>query len=207
MKRVLLDIWDGIRSQPGRTGLSFVAIGIGMVSLTILLAVIGGLRERSRQIIREIGANVFAILPQQSGATSETNDICESHAALVTANFPDCTVSVTRRFQAESPGIEGNVTVIATDENLARVRQWNLISGRFIDVRDMRTSDRVVVVSRALGNMRGWEIGHVVTLKNEPFTIIGIIDPQGDTVDSEQGTAFLSAGDKSAFVPITAAKL
>jgi len=207
MRRILTDIWDGIRFQPGRTGLSFLAITIGMISLTVLLAVLGGLREKSREMIREMGAHVFAILPQKSDALSPAVGMSETHAALVAANLKDCRVSGIRQFQSELPGIEGVVTLIAADENLLDVRQWQMLAGRFIDARDMRSSERNAVITKTLSNVRGWEIGQVISLKNEPFTIVGIIAPGNDALETENTAGAISTGEKSIFVPLNSAKL
>lgn len=207
MPRILSDIWDGIRFQPGRTGLSFLAICIGMISLTVLLAILGGLREKSRVMIREMGANVFAVLPQQSDSLSETNEISESHAALIASNLPDCQVSCTRRFQAEIPGVNGTVNLIATDNNMKNVRQWRILKGRFIDVRDVRNSERTAVITKTMSHFRGWEIGQIVSLKNEPFTIVGIIGAEDDTMETENTGSTVAIGEKSVFVPLSTSKL
>lgn len=207
MNRLLSDIWDGIRFQPGRTGLSFLAISIGMISLTVLLAVLGGLHERSRQLIREMGVHVFAILPQNTGTQSGTNELLESHAALIAANLPDILVSGARKFQTELPGVAGTVTIVASDENLQTVRQWQLTSGRFLDSRDMKNSERNAVITKAMSNNRGWEIGQVVSLKNEPFTIVGIIASGGDSMEAEGPGNSISTGEKTVFVSLNSSKL
>ena len=56
----LRDLYDDVRARPGRVGLSFLALAVGMTALTVLLAVLGGLAERSRRIVEELGVNVVA---------------------------------------------------------------------------------------------------------------------------------------------------
>jgi len=205
--RVLSDIWDGIRFQPARTGLSFLAICVGMISLTVLLAILGGLSEKSRMMIKEMGANVFAILPQQLETSSETNEVREAHAALIAANLSDCQVSCARQFKAEIPGVSGTVNLVATDENMKNVRQWHLFKGRFIDLRDVRNSERNAVITKTMSHTRGWEIGQVINLKSEPFTIVGIIGTEDETMEPENAGSTISTGDKSIFVPLSTSKL
>lgn len=207
MKRLLSDIWDGIRFQPGRTALSFFAIGIGMVSLTVLLAVLGGLRERSRTLIREMGAHVFAVMPESSSTPSLTNEIFESHVSLLAANFPDCRISAMRHFKADIPGIDGSVQILASDDKMMDVRQWRLIRGRFIDLRDIRNYERNAVITTRMSNYRGWDIGQVVSIKNEPFTIVGIISQGNETMEAEGLNNSFSTGDKTVLVPLSTAKL
>ena len=207
MKRLLSDIWDGIRFQQGRTALSFLAIGIGMISLTILLAVLGGLRERSRTLIREMGANVFAIMPEASSSPSVTNEIYEAHASLLAANFPDCRISAMRRFKTEIPDINGTAQIVASDDNMLDVRQWQLVKGRFIDAHDIRNCERNAVITQRISNYRGWDIGQVVSIKNEPFTIVGIISTGKEDIETEGSNNSFSTGDKTIFVPLSASKL
>ncbi|OGV58683.1 MAG: hypothetical protein A2283_02600 [Lentisphaerae bacterium RIFOXYA12_FULL_48_11] len=207
MKRLLSDIWDGIRFQPGRTALSFFAIGIGMISLTVLLAVLGGLRERSRTLIREMGAHVFAIMPESSTTPSLTNEIVESHASLLAANFPECRISAMRRFKTEIPGIDGSVQIVASDENMMDVRQWYLVKGRFIDTRDINKFERNAIITTRMSYYRGWDIGQVVSIKNEPFTIVGIVSPGTETIEPEGSNSSFSTGDKTILVPLSTAKL
>ena len=58
------DIVDGVRSQPGRAGLSVLAIAVGTVALTLLLAALGGLREKARHMVEELGVNVIAVVSE-----------------------------------------------------------------------------------------------------------------------------------------------
>jgi hypothetical protein len=74
----LRDIGEDVRARPGRAGLSFLAIAVGMTALTVLLAVLGGLAERSRRIVGELGVNVFAVVapgnPDESAASTASAD-------------------------------------------------------------------------------------------------------------------------------------
>lgn len=178
-----------------------------MISLTVLLAVLGGLRERSRLMVREMGANVFAILPQKSGTPSGTNELCESHASLLAANFPECRVSSMRQFQAEIQGMEGTVNIAGCDDKMLEVRQWHILRGRFIDAHDIKNSERSAVITESMSYVRGLEIGQVVSIKNEPFTIVGIIASGNDALETETTGNAISTGEKTIFVPITASKL
>ena len=58
LQGALRDIADDIRARPGRAGLAFLALGVGMTALTVLLAVLGGLEARAKRIVEELGAQV-----------------------------------------------------------------------------------------------------------------------------------------------------
>ena len=74
---ILRDVFDGIRAEPARVALSFMAVAIGVVAFVLLLAVLGGLREKSRLLVRELGANVFAIVSGSGGESGQTQELQE----------------------------------------------------------------------------------------------------------------------------------
>ena len=47
---LLRDIVLGIRSQPWRTALAFLAIALGSLAMAVMVAVLGGLAEKSDKI-------------------------------------------------------------------------------------------------------------------------------------------------------------
>ena len=206
MKRLLSDIWDGIRMQPGRTGLSFLSIFIGMICLTVLLAVLGGLSEKSHRLIREMGVNVFALAAPPPSDAFLTNDLTEAHLALLAANLPDALVSGTRLFTADATGLEGPIAIVATDDKLPAVRRWRMLAGRFIDAMDIKHNERVAVVTRPLGAISGWDLGQVVSLKNEAFTIVGIVEPGDGISETDERDGTLSTGNRTLFIPLSAAR-
>jgi len=207
MNALLKDVWEGVRSQPGRTGLSFLAVAIGMVALAVLLAALGGLEERSREILREFGYQVFAILPGSAKDRDPGQALTEAQAARLAANLPDCRVTTLRRFEHKPPGNAASVVVAATDENLAGIRQWRLVRGRFLDAHDVRMRERNAVITAGLGTLPGWDLGKVVTLMNVPFTVVGVIAAEGGALESEASEPRVTLGQRVAYVPRTTSGL
>lgn len=205
-KDELLDIWDGIRLQPGRTALSFMAVGVGMTALTVLIAALGGLRERSRMLLAELGGQVFAISAAAADGASD-NRLRRTQADLLAAAFPDCEVTTIRSEEIRVPG-QGErvaVAVVATDERLAGIRNWKPVRGRFLDAYDVRYGQRNAVISRKLSELEGWEVGRTVRVADNPFTIVGIVDAEGSAMQSENVGGTVRPGEWTAFVPRTAA--
>ena len=81
LRATLRDIWDGVRAQPGRVGLSFMAICVGITALTVLVAVLGGLEERSRLMVQEFGVNVFAVVQGKTGERSDRSMVLKKQHA------------------------------------------------------------------------------------------------------------------------------
>ncbi len=206
-RATLQDVWDGVRFQPGRAALSFFAIAIGMISLTVLLAVLGGLSERSRRLIEEFGAGVFAVTARADASPASGGSLREAHAALIAANLPGCRVASARRFDWRPPGSEDAVAVVAVEAPMLDVRGWTVLRGRFLDAHDLRAVERHAVITRGLADRRGWDVGQVVALMNLPFTIVGVVEAGAAPAETEGGGSKLLAGEQAAYVPLRTARL
>lgn len=205
--RTWRDIRDGIRFQPGRTALSFFAVVVGMVALTVLFSVLGGLKIKSRILVQELGANTFVVLPPSPEATDLQARLDESHARRLAANLPDCKVSSARWFeQAEASPAEA-FSLVATDGNLAAVRQWKVRRGRFLDAADLAGRQRHAVISEAMSRRPGWDVGGVVTLLKEPFTIVGIVSAESSGLEAEGADRRVAVGRRAVFVPASTAQV
>ena len=89
LRASLRDIADDVRARPGRAGLSFLAIAVGMTALTVLLAVLGGLQDRARQIVQELGVNVLAVVQQKPEVPNPDQPrLGDRHVDLLAANLP-----------------------------------------------------------------------------------------------------------------------
>lgn len=200
----LVDIHDGLRRQPARTGLSFLAIVVGIVALTVLMAVLGGLEERSKQIVRELGINVFGITQSDKEARPGTGRrLADSHVALLRSNLVGCVVSGTRIYEVPVHGFGTRVRVVATDDALCRLRQWEMLAGRFLDSRDMQTGARVAVLTAALARQTDLTPGAVLTLGGIPYHVAGIVAASSGAVDLQATDTALVSGEHVAFVPST----
>lgn len=198
------DIWEGIRTQKRRYSLSFFAIAIGIASLTILLAVLSGLEEKSQQMKRALGVNVVGIFQQGKSGTQESlAPLQERHAQFLAENLPDSLFSTTHRYEVSTPGSDKVLSAVATDDNLIHIRQWTLSDGRFFDQRDMENGERHAVVSQTLSQEWNWIVGDRIILQNMPFKVIGIVYSGGSALDIEPGDSRLILGERVVFIPKT----
>jgi len=197
-----LDFWDGVRAQPGRVGLSFLAIMVGITALTILLAVLGGLQQRSRQIIQELGVNVFGLVPgSRDSSAQQKRRLRKEHAEFLAENLAGCVVAGLRTYDVPTHGTRKRVTVVATDSSLLKVRQWPMKYGRFLDPEDIRAHARNAVVSRDLSERWNWNVGDVITLKNTPYEVVGVIEIEGGALAAENADRGVVLDRKVVFVP------
>lgn len=196
------DIREGIKSRPGRFGLSLFAMSIGMAVLTALIALLSGLEVRSQQLSAELGTNVIAILPKPSG---HKKPLKTHHAELLRANYPGAEVSAVKRTRANTTGTDRSLIVIAAESELASIRQWQIINGRFFDQHDLIHRKRYAVVTEALRRNWQWDVGLTILLKNTPFLIVGVVASDDSALAGEYGDSRLATGEQAVFVPLTVA--
>jgi putative ABC transport system permease protein len=203
MWRTLKDIVDGIRAQPTAVAISSSAIAIGIASLTVLMAVVGGLRERADQMVDELGVNVIAIIDRAETAQSNKFGLRAEHALLLEQNLPDHKVATVRSYDVPTLGTNNFLTVVATDSSFADIRQWPLSDGRFLDSGDIGRRERSAVISQALSDQWDWNTGDIIMLRNMPFSVVGVVKTGGSALDTEVGNSDLILGERVVFVPNT----
>ncbi len=203
MRRTIGDIVEGIRAQPAGVAISLSAIAIGIASLTVLMAVVGGLRDRADQMIDELGVNVIAIINQAGITATNKTGLTVQHASLLEQNLPGHIVATVRRYDVPTFGTNSFLSVIATDSSFADIRQWRLSDGRFLDSRDIDNRERSAVISQTLSSQWGWKTGDIIMLRNMPFNIVGIVETGGTALDTEVANSDLILGERVVFVPKT----
>ena len=204
LDRTLRDILDGIRTQPGRIGLSFLAILVGIIALTILLSVLGGLEERSQRIVQEFGANVFGITqPAEDGKSARGRRLMDRHVQVLDSSLDGSLVAGLRTYDVPTLGTRRRVKVVAADSGLLDVRGWRMRSGRFLDAQDLVSRARYAVVSADLSRAWGWKLGDAINLESTPFQVIGVVDSGSGALEAEGSDPGLALSQRTVFVPRT----
>jgi putative ABC transport system permease protein len=201
LQQTLKDVTDGIRAQSARFTLSLLAITIGIIALTLLISVLNALQDRSEQLLQELGANVVAVISDSPATASEGLSL--RHADLLVQNFPELAVSTVGRYQVPTLGTRKKLTVVATDQTLMGIRQWQLLEGRFLDATDVLNAERHAVISKSLSEQWNWRPGSIIYLRETPFTIVGIVDVGGQNLDRENSDGRLMLGERVVLVPKT----
>lgn len=198
------DIVESLRSRPARNLLSLFAIAIGAAALAVLLAILGGLEERARQLVDELGGNVAVLLAPGETRQGGKARFDERHLRALAATLPDSRVAALRTHRIALPGSGEPLAIAATDEHLAGIRRWPLLAGRWLDYRDVAHRERHLVASRALAEQMHWNPGDIIQLENTPWVVVGIVASGGQAADAQLGQSSLVLGERIAFIPHTA---
>ncbi|MBP7274941.1 MAG: ABC transporter permease [Kiritimatiellae bacterium] len=190
------DVWDSLRSRPGRAGVAFAAMATGMLALALMFGVLRGVGERADALTAELGAHA-AVLSAESDAGAP---LTRAVLPVLRAASPAVEWSgVHQRILAPSDGAGGLIR-IRTDERLAAARGWTIRLGRFLDAADVRDGSRHAVVTDAAARRWGWRLGDTVGVEDRAFVIVGILDPSSGGAVVE---GVLGAGAPALLVPWT----
>lgn len=200
---VFADVLEGIRAHLGRTMLIAGSIALGAFALTVLLAVSHGLTLRTNALVRQLGNRSFVVLGSSFPAAGAGMRLSLRDAHLIDSNLPALKLSVVRNDSTAVPGHPGLLQVIATDSNLAAVRGWKLISGRFLDASDVAQAQRELVVTQDLAFAWGWQVGKIVTLRQTSFLVVGIVQMPTSSLEAQVFASAIVVPGSTVFVPYT----
>lgn len=203
LRAALTDVEENIRSRPGRTSLAFLALAVGMAALTAVASLLGGLESRARGIVEELGADVFAVLPEKSGDVPPAAALRTTHAAVLRQNLPGAKVCSVRLFEDVPAGGERRVRVVAAEASLLEVRPWRMVDGRFLDEQDVAMRDRVAVAGETVAAEWGIRVGDSISLGDGVFRVAGIVRIESGALEAEGSHSSLLAGGRMFFVPLS----
>jgi len=193
MMPFLRDVGSGIRSNPARMGLVFFALCTGTIAFTLLLAVLEGLSNRSRDMLESFGAEVIMLRAESGGPTNQP--LTEEQAQALRSQLPHARVASYRQTIVPNRVGSSPFNVILCDAELASIRSWPLFSGRFIDARDVRDSARVAVIAYSMHQRTGINPGDLIHLRDTPFEVVGIVRSTDDSLTR--------GGSTDVFVPLS----
>jgi putative ABC transport system permease protein len=195
------DIADSIRSRPGKTILSFTAIGTGMTVLVILFAMMAGLREKSRLLLTELGADVFAVLP----ASAAEAGLTLRQANLLAANMPRAVVAPVKNFSFRVPPMKEPFDVLASENRFNLLQHRPLVRGRTLDESDSAGLARNAVVTEQFERMSDCRMGDILLLGSVPFRVVGVVRSLEHNASRDISKPRLRIGSASVFIPLTTA--
>lgn len=165
----LQDLTQGWISSPARVFLTLFAVGTGALTLTLLMAIMGGLREQADQLTSDFGANVAVLEIEQDGNLA----VPLPQLDILRAQFPETRWVGERSYQGiDLPGY-GRLSLYATTLHWQTARGFALQAGRPLDHEDIRQGEAFAVASSDLNLFPG----DIVRLQHTDLTIIGVTGP------------------------------
>lgn len=197
-----------LRTNLLRSSLTTLGVMIGVLAVTLAVAVGDGAKVSVMNSINALGSNMAIIIPQPETRggrrTSERGRLTERDARAILRTVPGVVAiapQVRSTVQLVVAGRNTSTGAIGVTPEYARVTNIAVDSGRFIQDSDERAAARVAVIGttvaeRLFGDLD--PVGQTVRISRVPFVVVGVLE--------SKGSSFGQDNDDLALVPITAAR-
>jgi putative ABC transport system permease protein len=200
-----------LRVNKMRSALTMLGIIIGVGAVITMLAVGTGAQRRIGEQLASIGSNLIMIVPgattsggvRMGAGTQPTLSMGDAEAiqrecpaVLYVAPILSGVAQVVYGNQNWSTGVTG------TTPNMLFVRDWSLSEGRPFTDEENRSAAKVCLLGQTVvDNLFGGidPIGHVIRIKNVPFTVVGVLDVKGQDPRGQDQ-------DDTIYVPVATAQ-
>jgi putative ABC transport system permease protein len=185
-----------------------VVIGVGAVIAMVALG--EGARSKVEQSFASMGANLLIVLPGSTssggarggfgtGSTLTWDDLRAIQSEL-TSSVAYAAPQLRAQSQVVSEDTNWSTSITGTSPDYFLIRSWPCTDGAVFTRSDVEGSNKVVVLGATVAeNLFGAgvsPVGETVRIKNNPFTVIGVLARKGQ---SPMGQDY----DDATFVPYT----
>ncbi len=200
-----------LRVNKMRSSLTMLGIIIGVAAVITMLAVGRGASNKLSEQISAVGSNLIIVLP---GSTT-TGGIRLGSGAIqnLTRADADAIKSECSAVSTTAPILNGGAQIVygnsnwatvvyGTDESMVVVRDWTLATGRNFSEQEIRSASKVCILGQTVvDNLFGNDdpINKTIRIKKVPFTVIGILEPKGQSMMGQDQ-------DDIIYVPVTTAQ-
>ena len=196
-------------SNKVRSLLTMLGVIIGVASVVALLAIGNGASAAITGQIQSIGTNVLTLRP---GSPNDRGPGNSGSAQNLTLADSEAIAALKLPITGPSPQFGGNAQIVApaADKNATitgitatyqPINNVTLASGSFISEDQVRGASTVVVLGNTLATElfgSGQAIGQNVRIKDQVFTVIGVLNLKG--------SSGFGSVDEQALIPITVAQ-
>ena len=188
-----------------RSLLTMLGIVIGNASVITLVGIGKGAQNLAEGQLNTLGANVLFVVPGNNDTRRQGIDFPKTlvleDAKAILEQVPSVRrvvpqITLNEVVQAGARSSSSSVSGI-TPEFLP-VRRFEVAQGRFLGQEDLESARNVVVIGPDLRNKLmpvGSALGRSLRIRDQSFTVIGVLMPKGAVFGSNQ--------DENAYIPIT----
>jgi putative ABC transport system permease protein len=209
----LLTSLDAMRTHRLRSGLTVLGILIGIAAVILTVGLGVGAQQQVTSQINALGTNLLIISPGSTtsstglrggfgSASTLTQADAQALASPVVAPDVAAVAPTTSSSQSLTAGTQNwTTTVVGTTPDWLSVRGRTMVDGSFFTAADDASAATVVVLgSSTAEELFGFTdvVGQTVTIAGKPFTVVGVLAPNGSTGGSNN--------DDTAVIPLSTAQ-
>ena len=186
-----------------RTALTMLGITIGIAAVICTVAIGEGGSSRIREQLNNLGDNFVWVeagsrnLQGVRTGTGTTKTLVERDRKAILETVP--------LIKSASPQVDSRIQVIAGNTNwntvyrgvspeYLSIRRWAIDRGACFTAQDVATSANVCVLGRSVAEQLFGEedpIGKTVRLRDQPFRVLGVLKPKGESATGQDQDDFL----------------
>ncbi|MEK6778221.1 MAG: ABC transporter permease [Candidatus Deferrimicrobiota bacterium] len=203
--------YRSLRANKLRSMLTMLGMIIGVAAVIAMVAIGAGANERISSQIASVGSNLILVLPGSTtsgglrSGFGSTPTLTMSDARAIGKELPAVRFSAPS-IRSTSPVVYGNQNWSTIIQGLTpeffEIREWGLSAGRYFTTAEVEAAAKVAVLGQTVAdNLFGDEspIGKSVRIKRVPFTVIGLLERKGQSMQGQDQ-------DDTVAVPITTAQ-
>jgi len=192
-----------------RSALTTLGMVIGVSAVIAMVAIGDGAKAQVEQAFAAMGSNMLVVLPGSTTAGGSRGGF----GSLPTLTWEDLkAIQGVPAVRYAVPQLRTTASLLSEDQNWTTsvfgtspeyffIRNWPVSSGAPLGQSDVDAGTKVIVLGQTVVTKLFGEssdpVGHVVRVKNIPFTVVGVLSRKGQ---SALGQDY----DDAAFVPVSA---
>ena len=192
-----------------RSLLTMLGIIIGVGAVIAMVSIGMGVRTSVTNSFASLGSNMLMVMPGSAnhggvrGAAGSRKSLKYDDAKAIESKIKGIdyvSPIVMTSYQAVNGNLNWNTQTMGVTPSLMQIRSLKVSSGAFISASDMKKRSRVAVIGATVAtNLFGAEnpVGKNIRINNQPFKVIGLIAPKGQTMGMDQ--------DDLIYIPLTTA--
>ncbi|HEX9626442.1 MAG TPA: ABC transporter permease [Acidiferrobacterales bacterium] len=210
MRALLGEAWRAMAVNRLRTLLTMLGMIIGVSAVVLMLAIGQGAQYVIHQSISAMGANLFVVL---AGATTSGGLRMGAGTAPSLTLDDAAALDELTSLAAVAPIASGTAQLVygpnnwstqvrGTTDGYLKLRDWGVRLGQTFGEAEVRSAARVALLGQTVADyLFGAEdpVGRTVRIKNNPFTVLGVLEPKGQSLGG-------SDNDDTVIVPVTTAQ-
>ncbi len=200
-----------LRVNKLRSALTMLGIIIGVGAVIAMVAIGAGATARIQEQIASIGSNVIMVMP--GSITTSGMRLGSGNSVTLTADDARALATEVPAIAAAAPANRGGAQVIYGNNNWATqiqgttpefltIRDIGVASGEPFTKQDVDSAAKVLLLGKTVADnlFNGADpVGQVIRVKNVPFTVVGTLQPKGQSPMGQDQ-------DDVIVMPITTAK-
>ena len=188
-----------------RSLLTMLGIVIGNASVITLVGVGRGAQNLAESQLSNLGANVLFVVPgsndtRRQGVAFPRTLVLEDAEAIAeqVPSVKRVAPQINANEVVQAGARSSTAAIFGVTPEFLPVRSFEVARGRFITEQDVQAARTVVVIGPDLRDKlfpNGGAIGHSLRIRDQSFSVVGVLAPKGAVFGSNQ--------DENAYIPLS----